>query len=132
MGAIKTTKWKAVRALINTWLKDESFYCNHCGLDAHPALLLKESCCENPQIGRNKDHYVGCVKQNKAISQQSKKSTGATDSGAMRHAIALPPRLMSFLENHFRDNYGEKLFNDKKELHQFMREFPVFCVCEKV
>jgi hypothetical protein len=106
-------------------------YCNNCDLDANPALLAYESCCENPQIGRNIEHYLGCVKQNKAIREFQLKETGATENNNLRHAVSLPPRLLFWLEGYF-DKYGEKLFNNRSELHAFMKRFPQFNSCEKV
>jgi hypothetical protein len=131
MADIKTTKMNAIKALINEWLKDHTMYCNNCDLDANPALLAYESCCENPQIGRNIEHYLGCVKQNKAIREFQLKETGATENNNLRHAVSLPPRLLFWLEGYF-DKYGEKLFNNRSELHAFMKRFPQFNSCEKV
>jgi hypothetical protein len=128
---IHTDKMTAIRGLINTWLKDPTLYCNNCDLDANAAFLAVESCCERPQIGRNIDVYVGLCKENKAIVDINLKATGATKDNSFRSAIALPPRLLAFLENYFK-GYGEKLFNNQKELHQFMREFPQFKVCEQI
>lgn len=131
MATIQTTKMKAIRGLINTWLKDQTVYCNNCDLVAMPELLAYESCCENPQLGRNVEHYLGCVKQNKATRETNLKLTGATESNHMRQAVSLPPRLLMLLESYF-DKYEESLFNNSGELHDFMRTFPQFCSCETV
>ena len=131
MGIIYTTKFKAIRALINTWLKDQRVYCNNCGMVAIPELLARESCCEDPQLGRNIEHYVGCTKQNKIRKESQLKATGATENNQFRYAVSMPPQLVTFLEDHFA-KYNEKLFNNPKELHGFMKEFPMFAVCEKV
>ena len=131
MGMIFTTKFKAIRALINTWLKDQRVYCNNCGMVAIPEFLAVEACCESPQLGRNIEHYVGCTKQNKERQQMNIKETGATENNNMRYAVSMPPQLLTLLESHF-DKYDEKLFNNAKELHGFMREFPMFAVCTKV
>jgi len=128
---IQTDKMTAIRALINEWLKDPTLYCNNCDLDANAAFLAVESCCEKPQIGRNVDVYVGMCRENKIIRDLNYRDTGASKDGNIRTAVALPPRLLSFLEGYFK-KYGEKLFNNNKELHEFMRKFPQFKVCERV
>lgn len=131
MATVHVTKMEAIKGLINEWLHDQTVYCNHCGLDANPALLIHESCCENPQLGRNIEVYMACCKQNKRITQDNIKLTGATKANNMRHAISIPPRLYSFLTGYF-EKYGEKLFNNQKELHAFMKSFPQFKVCEQI
>lgn len=126
----------AIRAFINTWLKDKSVYCNYCGLPFNPKDQNEHGqwnpCCENPQIGRNVDHTMGIIKQNRAIRETRKNDFAQTDSKAMRMGISLPPMLLKDLENYFKKNYDQKLFVDNKELHKFMREFPDFTTCRRI
>jgi hypothetical protein len=127
---VKTNnKWDAVRAFINTWLKDQTFYCNNCGENWNP---LTFPCCENPQIGRNIDHTKGVIKQNKMWRQTRKNKHASTDDKSIRWGISMPPRLLYDLERYFKTQYNEKLFNNNKELYKFMKEFPEFCVCVEV
>ena len=120
----------AARAVINTWLKDQSVYCNHCNLDSK-YFLASESCCENPQIGRNIDHMMGGVKQNRIIREIAKNEYGSTKGKTLRYAVSMPPRLLMTLEDYF-DKHDEKLFNDNKELHKFMKAFPALCTCKVI
>jgi hypothetical protein len=129
---IKTTdKWTAVQAFINTWLKDQTLYCNHCGM-----LFDKNffPCCENPQVGSNIDHTMGLIKQNKEMSKMRLNEFASTKKKTMRWGVSIPPKLLHDLEKYLKSTSGddEKLFNNNKELHQFMRRFPVFKIPEKV
>lgn len=121
----------AIKSFITTWLKDERFYCNNCGEDWNPVIHTYESCCENPQFGRNIDHCKGLIEQNKQARAEQLKETGATKSNTWRACLSIPPRLYSDLERFF-GGYGEKLFNDNNEMRAFMKEFPQFRSCNKI
>ena len=126
-----TSKVGAIKSFVNTWLKDTRYYCNNCGEEWNEHFHIYESCCENPQFGRNIDHTKGLIEQNKETRAGQLKDTGATEKNTWRAAVSLPPRLYSDLERYF-GQYGEKLFNDNAELRAFMREFPQFCSCKKI
>jgi len=133
MAFAKTSnKMKAIRAFINTWLKDVTWYCNHCGQNFDAKLFEHESCCDNPQIGRNRDHTMGLVNQNKRLQEDRLNDFASNETKTMRWGISIPPRLMSDLERYFKVNYEEKLFNNIGELRQFMQEFPQFRVAKKI
>jgi len=123
-------KIDASRAIINTWLKDPTIYCNHCGLDSK-YFLVEESCCETPQIGRNIDHMKGGIRQNKILREIAKNDYGSNQDKTMRFAVSMPPRLLMTLEKYF-DGHNEKLFNNQKELHDFMKAFPALCSCKTI
>ena len=123
-------KWEAARNFINLWLTDQTVYCNNCGSDFDANYWKYEPCCDNPQLGRNFDHTYGLFKQNKLRRESLKNLYGSTDGKDMRHCLSLPPRLLSSLEGFFK-GYGEKLFNNDKELQEFMNKFPQFRVPEK-
>jgi len=125
-----TNKIDATRVVINTWLKDQSLYCNHCGLDSK-YFLATEACCENPQIGRNIDHMMGGVKQNKILREIAANDYGSTPDKTLRFAVSMPPRLLMILEKYF-DDHDEKLFNNNEELHAFMKAFPALCTAKVV
>ena len=125
-----TNKTDAARAVINTWLKDQTLYCNNCNTDAK-YILAGGSCCENPQIGRNIDHMMGGIKQNKTIRETAQNEFGSTEDKSLRYAVSMPPRLLMTLEQYFED-HNDKLFNDNKELHDFMKAFPALCTCKVV
>ena len=132
MTFIKTTdKMVAIQGVINEWLKDQTFYCGNCGEKLNPKFHIYESCCENPMFGRNVDHARLLVKQNQEITKGAFKKTGATKDGDFRYAVSLPAGLHTMLDNYFK-KHGEKLFNDTKELHQFMRKFKAFTIPEEV
>lgn len=128
---VKTTdKWTLAKAFINTWLRDQTWYCNNCDMDYNP---LNFPCCEKPQVGRNIDHLKGMIKENKIIQQTRKNEFASTDNKTLRWGISLPPRLYYALDKYFRSlTEGEKLFKDNQDLHEFMKEFPQFCIPEKI
>lgn len=122
-----------IRAFINLWLKDPTWYCNCCG-KKYGAEQPKPpfTCCEEPQVGRNVDHTRGVIKQNEETRKTRKNVYGATDKMNMRMGVSMPPALLSDLEKYFRTHYDEKLFENQAELHKFMKAFPVFRTCETV
>jgi len=128
-----TNKMDAIKAYLNTWLKDETMYCNYCGVDYMPHIVdtgegtYNQLCCENPQIGRNIDHTKGLIKQNQELTKNLDKETGAMKNGAMRIGLSLPPRLYTDLKKYF-EGYDEKFLDTPQELHAFMREFKQFTI----
>ena len=127
---IKTNnKWDAVRALINTLLKDKTEYCNECGSDWGE----DDHCCNFPDVGTHKDFVEAIIAQNKRIKETRVYDTGAgKDQKSFRWGLSLPPRFMMELETMFKTMYHEKLLKDNREMHRFMKEFPAFAVCRKV
>ena len=130
--AIVTTKnkWVALKAYLNSvWLKDPTVYCNNCGNDY---LEGEGVCCENPQLGKNIDHCRGAIKQNKEIQNSRLRETGGNRTKTMRYAVSIPPRLYHDAERYFQKNYKEKLFNNRAELREFMKEFKYFTIPSKI
>lgn len=129
--ALTTTndKWTAVRALINTLLKDKTIYCNTCGQDYS---ALTHPCCNEPHMGTNEQFVKLIIEQNKLIKSSRKNDLAQTDDKSMRWGLSMPPRFLQMLENAYRVTYGGKLFEDNKDLHAFMREFKPFTICEKI
>lgn len=136
MQNLTKNKWIAVRSLINVWLKDKTIYCNACGALYDPKNVTPEGhwhkCCDEPQIGRNIDHCYGVVKQNKELQKMLTNDTAMGETKAMRWGVSIPQGLLLHLEKYFKEKHKEKLFNDTKELNEFMREFPAFRVAKKV
>jgi len=126
---VKGSKWDAVRGFINLWLKDKTLYCNYCG---KTFVKTEFPCCENPQVGRNIDHTRGVIKQNKELQKTRRNEFASNESNTMRLAASLPPRLYLDLDKAFKDQYNIRLFDNKTDLHEFAREFPMFCIPRKV
>jgi hypothetical protein len=127
-NAEKTSdKWLACRNFINLWLSDPTLYCNNCGMPFHAAHFRDSPCCDTPQVGRNFDHMKGLFDQNKRRREAQKNRYGSTDKKDMRVCVSIPARLLTDLERFFKQ-HGEKLWNDDKELKQFMVRFPEFRV----
>jgi len=123
----------AIRAFINTWLKDPRWYCNNCGhnygqVQPKPPF----TCCEEPQVGRNIDHTRGVIKQNAEIRKTRRNDYGSNQKKDLRFGVSLPPVLLRDLEKYFAQYYQQKLFENKDELHKFMRAFPAFRTCQTV
>lgn len=74
---------------------------------------------------------MGGINQNKAIREMAKNDHGSNEDKTLRFAVSMPPRLLMFLEQYF-ENHNDKLFNDNKELHEFMKEFPALCTCKVI
>lgn len=134
MLIISTNKTDAIKAFINTWLKDPRWYCNNCGKNYGYSQKPKPpfTCCEEPQIGRNIDHTRGVIKQNKELRESRKNDYASNDARSMRMGVSLPPALLRDLERYFLNNYNVSLFENKGELHSFMRAFPMFCIARRV
>ena len=96
-----------------------------------PQFHVHESCCQEPNFGRNIDHCLGVIKQNKEVQETRAKETGASKDNSWRSAVSLPPRLYWSLEGFFK-SYGEKLFNNDEEMYAFMKEFPQFRICKRI
>jgi len=96
-----------------------------------PHFHKYEACCENMQMGRNKDHVMGIVKQNKEILAKQENVFGSNEEKNFRFGASMPPKLLQDLELYFK-GHGEKLFNNNKEFRAFLKEFPAFQVCEKL
>lgn len=125
---IKTNnKWDAVRAMINTLLKDKTAYCNECGSD-----WTGIPCCDNPHIGRHLDFVQAIIDQNRDVVATRLNDHGMTKDKSMRWGLSLPPRFLKELEIGFKSMYNEKLMKDSREMHRFMKEFPAFTTCSKV
>lgn len=122
----------AINAFLHMWVKDQTLYCGNCGMVAIPEMLAIESCCDNPQIGRNIDHLRGVLRQNQLRKKELNNNVyGSNKENTFRYAISLPVKLLQDLEQYFK-SHGEKLFNNNKELHAFMRKFPQLTVAEVV
>lgn len=127
---IKTKdKWVVVKAFITTWLKDQQLYCNYCGSFFDKNFF---PCCENPQVGRNIDHTMGLIKQNKEMTKSRLNEFGSTKKKTLRWGVSIPPKLLHDLEKYLKTLGEKKLFNNNREFHQFMRKFPAFRIPDKV
>lgn len=126
---VKTNdRMEVIHALINQWLRDNSVYCNNCDEEYVEGI----TCCENPQIGTNLSHMQALVIENEIIRDELKYDTGKSeDTGAMRMAFRIPPRLYHFIGNYFK-GYNEKFPRDNKELHQLMRKFNKLCTVREI
>ena len=62
---------------------------------------------------------------NHEIRETNLNSTGSNASGSMRHALSLPQGLMFVVEE-----LEPKMFTEKKNLHQFMSNFPALTTCK--
>jgi len=122
----------AIKAFINLWIKDPTWYCNNCGSKYGEKPKPPFSCCEEPQVGRNIDHTKGIISQNKVIRDTRANDFGSNKAKDVRWGVSLPPVLLSDLEKYFKTYYNEKLFENREEMHKFARAFPVFATCKRI
>jgi hypothetical protein len=115
-------KWAVVRNLINAWLKDPTLYCGNCDSDYYPN---HPPCCEEPVIGDNWKFCKDIVEAVKDRKKNLNNEYAADKKMTLRATITLPKRLLFVLEKFFAGK-KEKLFDNRKEMHQFMRRFPQF------
>lgn len=127
---IKTNnKEEAFRAVINTWLKDQTLYCNGCGEFYKPE---KFPCCEAPQVGRNMDHCKGVVDQNKMVRETRKNDFASTEDKSIRWGISMPPDLLRTLDRYKKSLKQPGLFKEPGEIVWFAKKFKEFAVCKTV
>lgn len=127
MAIIKTNdRLEVIEAIINTWLKDKTIYCNNCGVNYSGNI-----CCEDPQVGTNMDHARALSIENEMVRSNQLKNTGASKKNTMRLSLRLPPRLYQFIRNYFL-GYNENFPKDKRELHRLMRRLKAFCIPREI
>lgn len=125
---IKTpNKELAFKAVINTWLRDKTIYCNSCG-QIYPKENPDVACCETPQVGNNQDIFLAIVKQNKELSKSRMNEYGSNKAKNFRWGLSVPVSLHNVLDN-FKKMHGQKgLFQEEGEVVWFMKKFPCFKV----
>jgi len=133
---IKTNdRWKPVEAFINMWLKDDTLYCNNCGLPFHDIKDKSgkwEPCCENPELGTNWSITKRIIEENKELRKTRKNQYASTDKKDFRFKTRIPPKLYHDLTRYFEKEFKQKLFRDKKDATVFARKFPVFRVPDRL
>jgi len=105
-----TDKFVAYKALINTWLQDPI----------------------------NKQETAMALTAIKESRQALDKDTGANKNNDMRLGVSLPDTLLRALEKYERE-HNSRFFTEeqnpivaKKQMHEFMRRFPMFCRPTKI
>lgn len=63
------------------------------------------------------------------LNNRQENPFASNKDGTLRHALELPTDLARKLANNFPIIFGK---GQKKELHWFMKEFPVFSIPEKI
>lgn len=123
---IKTTNKKdAYIALINTLLKDNTMYCNNCGMTYRASI--GEPCCENPEIGTNADVLRAVVLQVREIKDTRGNDFAANKSKTMRWGLQLPPFIYKALKD-YEEKHNRKFLKDNNEIVWFARNFPQFAI----
>lgn len=127
-------KETALRAFISEWIKDDTKYCNNCGMiDIEPPEgCVKDICCEKPQIGTNLLFLYMIIQENKLLRESRRNIFASNKDKSMRWGISIPPRLLHDLEQYSMNELKEPLFKDSNEMNDFMNSFKEFRVCEKV
>jgi transposase len=129
MHITKITKWDVVRDFVNMWLKEKTIYCNHCDADYVKGM---PPCCDKPQYGDNLKFTMELVQALKDIRKSRDNEFGSNKTNTMRWGVSLPPRLYHDLDRLFKVQYGEKLFDNQKQMREFARKFPEFRVPERI
>ena len=128
-ACITTDKWLAVDSFIKTWVRDPQPYCNNCGF---PFIPDGAACCEYPQYGTNAEYMKALIKQNKIRQESRTNEFASNDDKSIRLGVSILPRLLYDLERYCEREMKQKLWVDDKELVEFMKKFPYFCIPKKV
>lgn len=123
-------KDKAFRAVINTWLKDRSRYCNQCGTRVED--MTNGICCDDQLIGTNWDFCKAIIEQNKDIRESRINDFGSNEKKNLRFGVSIPASLYYSLNEFKKMHNLPALFNEKGEMEWFAKEFPVFRTCKRV
>lgn len=127
---IKTNKKEdALKAAINTWLKDSTKYCNECNEDYNPTTF---PCCEKPMILDNLQATQLIIRQNKLTQESRANDFAQTQDKSMRWGVSMPPRLYYMLERYVKAHGDKGLFVEKDDITWFMKKFPQFKIPKKV
>jgi hypothetical protein len=121
----------AYRAIINVWLKDKTLYCNNCGKPFDP-LKDNPMCCEEPHIGKNIDHCMGIIKQNKELMKVRKNEFASNDDKNIRWGLSLPISLFYTIDNWKKGQGMKGLFREDGEITWFMKKFKQFNIASRV
>lgn len=121
---------------MNTWLKDETPYCNNCDTDffgQDPRHWTHwEHCCEDPFITNNMNVARLIVDQNKELRKSRKNKYASDDEKNMRLGASLPARLYHTLNQYCMQHGEPGLFYDKYDVIWFCKKFPMFSVPETI
>jgi hypothetical protein len=128
---LTTCKETALRAFIYEWMKDETQYCNYCGM-IYDKRFATEQCCDKPHIGTNLTFLYLLIQENKLIRESRRNRFASNKDKTMRWGIAITPRLLHDLEEYSISTLKEPLWKDKAEMDDFMRSFPEFRTCQEV
>jgi hypothetical protein len=131
---LTNSKETAIRAFIYEWLRDDTQYCNYCGsvFVKAPEGCVQDLCCDKPHIGTNVTFIYMLIQENKTIRESRANKFASNEDKTMRWGISITPRLLHDLEDYSINTLKEPLLKDKKEMDEFMRSFPEFCICEVV
>lgn len=124
----------ALRDFINLWVKDQTLYCNYCG-NVHippPEGIIPEPCCPTPHIGTNLVFLYMLIHENRSIRESRNNVFASNKDKTMRWGISMTPRLLHDMEEYSLNTLKEPLMKDVREMNDFMRSFPEFCVCQSV
>ena len=124
---IDNSKMNAVKAFINTWLKDKTVYCAACGQDFNGT-----GCCEAPHLTDRATRISEFIQANKEEQALQLNDYGASKDRNMRRAISMPAELFRDIETYFKSQYGEKFLDNKNEVRDFMKMFPQVSIARRV
>lgn len=119
----------AYKAVINTWLKDKTYYCNNCGELYYEGMA---QCCDYPQIGTNFDICTALVRQNRELTKSRRNEYASAKGNNLRFGVSIPISLYYTLDNWKKQQGFKGLFSEKGELTWFMKKFKQFTVPEKI
>jgi len=129
MTLIRSTNRKeAYDSIINLALKDPTRYCNYCGSDFNPDDF---PCCEDPQVGTNKDHARAVAKECKRVKDECQNDHASFANNSMRLGVKFPVFMYEMLDR-YEKKHGRKLINDDKDIMWLAKNYPQFAVPRKL
>ena len=98
MGFAKGSKYDAVKALINMWLKDRDIYCGQCGEQFY---VGRPKCCDEPFLGNNSQMLKQFLSENKRIKSTRANKFASNKDNSMRLGLSIPADLYAYLQDVF-------------------------------
>jgi len=121
---------KYVRAMINECLRHDYISCAACGeLITNDRLDIP--CCETPVWGTNKEHLRRFMIEKQEMTNSRLNQFGSNKNKTIRFGLSIPIFLYQFIQGALRQ-YGEEVIDDKYDITWWMKNFPMFCIPEKV
>lgn len=113
---------KAIRVLINVWLRDQKMSCAYCGREKD--FNRCEDCRGvDVPLATNKQILNGFTEELTTLRETRKNKYASTEKKDLRFALSMPVGLYNFLDRAFKRIYNESLFTKEYDVNWFLKKF---------